>query len=951
MYSEFVEKLTQVLIIRHRFLWASLYLDLFCGADTESDLQEELDKLEKSSRTADDRHSDPAKVMKDAYDVFFARVLGQAKTKRAERALRAFQWLTALGGSCEKPVLLAAVNQPSGGDKIVAADCDEALLLVCCQNLVVASDSVFRFCHLSAQEYWREYGKGVEDSHFVVAKTCARVVFNYDNPDVFATVRYRLRTKGIFNDPGPRLDELWDFACMHWRHQLDLVGEEERKREVRDLVLRALGRGQLTSRVSVAINNWVLRLAAAALENHVYHPCLSVLYAFLASEKAWTPTKEKFRVPIMHFSQIGHRAAVAAILGGLLLRFLHLYRKYLEDDCQWPRDLADSYREFIEDLDYKSNNNDKGGERDHDKTTTHCENNAQSQHNLSSGGRLDFNPQHHWSNGMTTCFYMLQAAWPYVQNRKLERCAPRLFGSWWVGDEKSDSDRNDLLLATEEFSVMVERVLEPQSPHLLYRCYEEFARLTVLLVFSRDRLAIPDDWLSQQLLDRYPESYTFVAFEELLPIRVPGYGDAIERAASDRDSRILRCLLFESGSRNQLTPVISPSGTGAAQDNSPHDNIASDSCSSTGPLHQVLGTALISATSSQLLENVRLLIKNGANPNFGANSGSYSTPLIAACATGQLEAIHILIENGADVRKAASGCKFATPLLAAVETCRPVVVKLLLSKLKLRKADRENIVTALEAAARLAHPRIIYLLLSALEACNDEGRSYDGCKEEAVHRTRIDQILGNVQILGTGVDEDSELLEQFAVNLIRIRQASLRPDSDVGRRFINSLRLVRGNGQDPIMNGRSMALAIGFSTVNHFMYSGFGTLVEYTAADPAYSDPSGNAPHTMTWKHAAECWRHYIEGLEERDIDAIHFEEYDLDNNFDGYDFDNAVALKDWLRSGGLDVFRMLVEMRRSSTFGSNEQLDFFQDDTDDLDFDDGDGDYDSGFSVDSEDM
>ena len=168
---------------KNRFRWVSLQLDALCALNTDSDILNRLGRL-------------PRKLA-DLYLETYNNMLARNYEAGQRLILNTFHWLMC----AEKPkpdFFLAAISQ-----QVPEVPTKDQLLDLCCNFIIYDQDSnIFRFTHLSVQEFLETLPSfSTEVSHAVAAECClASIMKRAESPRVrtFLADHYHLHDyKGI----------------------------------------------------------------------------------------------------------------------------------------------------------------------------------------------------------------------------------------------------------------------------------------------------------------------------------------------------------------------------------------------------------------------------------------------------------------------------------------------------------------------------------------------------------------------------------------------------------------------------------------------------------------------------------------------------------------------------------------------------------------------------------
>lgn len=156
--------------------------------------------------------------------------------------------------------------------------------------------------------------------------------------------------------------------------------------------------------------------------------------------------------------------------------------------------------------------------------------------------------------------------------------------------------------------------------------------------------------------------------------------------------------------------------------------------------HYASSTALIIASAHSMIDNVEVLLKEGADPDLVNSDGQ--TALNQAVATGCLENIQLLLSYGADVNELVRG---VSPLMVAVENGERAEGKIILNFLLNQGADinaEDGYGTALWSAIAEENLEIVKLLIG-------KGAKIEGIKSIHNNETTLEfaERVGNNAII------------------------------------------------------------------------------------------------------------------------------------------------------------------------------------------------------------
>ena len=125
-----------------------------------------------------------------------------------------------------------------------------------------------------------------------------------------------------------------------------------------------------------------------------------------------------------------------------------------------------------------------------------------------------------------------------------------------------------------------------------------------------------------------------------------------------------------------------------------------------------LNIELYEASEKGSLDQIKSLLRQGADPNYYNYPEDQKNSLHIACEKGFIDAAKLLIDGGADV-KTVSATYQATPLIFAVQAGKPALVKLLVSLHASLNAENGYGNTALHTACKLGYDDIIQTLIES----------------------------------------------------------------------------------------------------------------------------------------------------------------------------------------------------------------------------------------------
>jgi hypothetical protein len=166
------------------------------------------------------------KDLKTLYDEIYQQIK-QAGGRKPEVAVRAFQWVICSGEPLKAEVVVAAVSQDPEEEKTqpIETDMDVDFILDACRNLlVVDSQRIVRFSHLSVQEYFEEHHWNATQANRTVAKVCLLLLNDRDNCDRSSSFEPIDEDDLEQSDP---LTKLLDYARIFWPIHVKNNGETD----------------------------------------------------------------------------------------------------------------------------------------------------------------------------------------------------------------------------------------------------------------------------------------------------------------------------------------------------------------------------------------------------------------------------------------------------------------------------------------------------------------------------------------------------------------------------------------------------------------------------------------------------------------------------------------------------------------------------------------------------
>lgn len=195
---------------RRRFQWAALQIEELLILDREQDIRAALGSLPET--------------LEKAYEAIFASVDAQKGTKPLVAA-RAFQWVMCSEVPVTRAELVAAVCVDANGTEEAIIDIDTDFVLDACRNLLVLDSklNVWRFSHLSVQEFVEQSRWKATDAHALVAKTCLRVMARPAWKYAIAVEREKhCFTIEAAQGHEDRFSVLFNYAALRWPFHVQL---------------------------------------------------------------------------------------------------------------------------------------------------------------------------------------------------------------------------------------------------------------------------------------------------------------------------------------------------------------------------------------------------------------------------------------------------------------------------------------------------------------------------------------------------------------------------------------------------------------------------------------------------------------------------------------------------------------------------------------------------------
>ncbi|KAH0436157.1 hypothetical protein CcaCcLH18_04447 [Colletotrichum camelliae] len=626
---------------KEMFLWASLHINHLLGLRGPQAILDELRNL-------------PPDVTK-TYEVVFERIRNLDETQR-NTAFRVFQWLVASGGACDKKALLAATCQKLGPDEAEPNPVEggDSFLLKACQNLVVVEGPVFRFAHLSVQEYYEQESASIsaetghhrmENCFLDVAEFCARFLFRR-NTNKAALAHWRAfcghHAQLVEADGQPEIDALWEYTCTQWHKLFTQIPEESQREKIRRIIdsssLDNIS-GWLLVRATNMIQQWEVKNLSTGSRDDFRHAPYGNAHTVLRMAldlRSWYEPLEPWETHYLreeqeslHFNDT--KCAfnpMVPVFAGLLWkmrRFIqhHLARKSWGDaESEWSKLFP-----------------------------IHVISKVHNARLPSISKNMVLHPQRGLIKLETSVLGRLDEVLPFIRGLQ------SIFEDMESGPDISYA----------------------------HDCYAEVARLSLLFLCTNLRqhleLKGPIRDFSELLFQKFPRASSIKYHHLIFPSGVFDWSYDLISAARYLDHRFLAILV----------------GHGASVDAT-----------------QGGQTPLIAAISAQKQQNVEFLLQHGANVSLQLQNGSqYDSALIAACDQDNLEVLDLILNNSdVDIDAIADTSNCATALIMACRSGRIEIVKRLL-----RKSATVNVTVAnglypdaLSAAKHSAALRVVHLL-------------------------------------------------------------------------------------------------------------------------------------------------------------------------------------------------------------------------------------------------
>lgn len=740
----------------------------------------------------------------ESYNIFFERIYMQSAGKR-ETARRVFRWLLASNGSCEITPLIAAICQKLEGDRPDTVEGDKAYILTACQNLVTSDDSVFRFSHLSVQEYAEKHQLELtQDCHYDVALVCVWVVFRYETQE--QAIRAWAGHYGnhfsfpAIDDSKSELYDLWQFAANQWYYYFQQITDEAQKQKIRETVLKSF----TNKAPSVDSTIW-LRLQAA-----------TIMERWLESARWQTKPESIIMLALQPINWISSRilqrrklvfpgglVPIQAILAGIMWKTRHLLHEYLVDES-WCEDLSweiqrEVYLAFEEEKSQLWNTFQPDGK--------YSRRGRQSwPSTLLTRGTLD--PLDNRSPLVPQLITHLKLIDYRVQEEEFTTLLRMLL----LFEEHEHGDQVQNLCSLRRiFEGMVNGPWER-------KILEELARLTLLLICAGAtpgiNLAGDTQEFAKYLLTEFPDAPR-VQYHHLVPaVEFLDWSSMLVDAAGCLEQGLLEILISHGADVNSVTSTGSP---------------------------------LISAVANSKLNNTQVLLQNGADVNVKFPRATYGTALIAGCAMGHHGVLKTLLDiRGIEVNAVVTPGKYATALIAACAQGHAEIVKQLLQRsVYVNETVKEGTyATALFAAADARCIRAVQLLLKngARAGAREALRAVMG-------GWTLDAAVGNKPIQS----DCQSLTAWLTLRLIRSIQDDDDEDDDDDGNVITQLtrQLNRAMSLDSLGTSQALIESFGFSLYEHpnALAKGFQAMLLHTDKED--------------WRIVKDAWAEFLDLAEE----------------------------------------------------------------------------------------
>jgi hypothetical protein len=216
-----------------RFRWVDLQIQNLCDSTRmklQEDIEKELGKLPKT--------------LKESYNAIYERISGSGPVSWPV-ARRAMDWLLCARRPLHTSEFVAAVSVDPEGKCVRLSNKD--LLNICCNMLVLDSElDVFRFAHLSVQEYLQGlHNNSVDNANAVVVDRCLQVYLNDQQIEHASVGQHNL---------------LRSYATLYWTVHYQSLDSQQRRKSLKTSVNNFLFQG---SRVSSCFTKWARAVSQA----------------------------------------------------------------------------------------------------------------------------------------------------------------------------------------------------------------------------------------------------------------------------------------------------------------------------------------------------------------------------------------------------------------------------------------------------------------------------------------------------------------------------------------------------------------------------------------------------------------------------------------------------------------------------------------------------------------
>lgn len=520
--------------------------------------------------------------------------------------------MLAFKGSCDKDVLFAATFYKREGEPD-EVEGDEEFVLVACQNLIITEGSVFRFSHLSIQEYCEEHRPELKSQcHFDVAMVCALVLFRYNTAEISLTPWVNRYLPGRYRGgQSSEIRRLWDFANRHWHEQFEQIPEESHRDEIR---------GIINSSPQTIFNAWI----CAQVADLVAH--FPTQTAYLGDElpflkpQFWAKPRARSSFYLRDdFSSI----ISTSIFSGIIYKISKSMKKGLTRDTAsgvsgWDCVAARDWFLSVTSYEYRAQSYFRNFSRN-------SGNQFEKMLGILDPGDKFCLCKEVWMLCRMLIAFETEKAHPTLDS------VHKLFESLEETFEKS---------YTMQFCEEIAKLL------MLFNCLQE---IYLALIDGEPR----GEDLSGYLLKRFPDALQ-IQYTHLVPL-FQDYDWSCEllRASRFMDPQHLNILLSHGACLNPQN-------------------------SDTTPLKE---TPLIEAILGEKVENVRVLLENGADTNLNCPGGKYGNALIAVCSMENPQLLDLLVEregNNFDTEVSYTKGDCSTALIAACRSGNVNAVKKLL---------------------------------------------------------------------------------------------------------------------------------------------------------------------------------------------------------------------------------------------------------------------------------